>query len=199
MYTRVITVRGINDVEAAVDVLRQVVPTVQSQHGYRGMTASADLSAGVVGVLTLWETEADRDASEGVLAKTREAARERLGGAEMTVETFEERVVQLSRPPAPGCALMVTRARMDPARVDENVAFFEGEVAPQIAATPGFRALRNMINPRTGEALVGTVWDDEASMRAAAEGAMARRADAAARGVTFGDISYREIVFVDLG
>jgi len=64
---------------------------------------------------------------------------------------------------------------LDPARIDENLEFFKREVVPQIKASPGFRALRNMMDRQTGEGMVGTSWDDEASMRAAAEEAKTRR------------------------
>jgi heme-degrading monooxygenase HmoA len=198
MYTRVITLTGVNDVDAAVSVLRDALPVVQSQRGYQGMTASADRAGGVVGILSLWETEADRDASESALAKTRDEARAQLSAAAMTVEAFEERVVELSRPPELGSPLMVTRISMDPAKVDENIEFFKREIAPQIAAAPGFRALRNMINPETGEGIVGSIWDDEPSMQAAAEAAQTRRSEATKRGVSFDEMSFREILFIDL-
>lgn len=197
MYTRVLTFTGVEDVDAAVTFLRgTALPVVRSQRGYKGLTASADRSAGVLGVLSLWESEADRDASDSALAKTRDEAR-RLA-ADLTVENFEERAVEISRPPTVGSALMVTRTAMDPAKIDENIEFFQREIVPQIKASAGFRALRNMINRQTGEGIVGTVWDDEQTMRAAADAAQTRRADAATRGVTFGDTSYREVVFTDL-
>ena len=87
---------------------------------------------------------------------------------------------------------------MDLGKLEENTAFFQQEVLPRIKAAPGFRALRNMINPQTGEGLSGAIWDDEQTMRAAAEAAMARRPEAQSRGVTFGETSYREIVLVDM-
>ena len=198
MYARVLTFTGVEDLDAAVAFLRDTaLPVVGSQRGYQGLSASADRSGGVLGVLSLWASEADRDASESALAKTRDEARE-LFAAKLTVETFEERAVEVSRPPTVGSALMVTRIAMDPASIDDNIEFFQREVAPQIKATAGFRALRNMINSQTGEGIVGTVWDDEQTMRAAAADAQARRADAGRRGITFGDVSYREVVLTDL-
>jgi heme-degrading monooxygenase HmoA len=198
MYARVLTFTGIQDFDAAVTYLQDTAqPMVRSQRGYKGLTASADRSGGILGVLSSWETEADRDASESALAKTREEARGMFGG-QLTVETFEERVVEVSAPPTVGSALMVTRIAMDPAVVDDNIEFFKNEIAPRIKASPGFRALRNMMNRQSGEGIVGTVWDDEQSMRAAATEAMARRGDAEGRGVTFGEVSYREVVFVDM-
>lgn len=198
MYARVLTFTGVSNIDAAVRFLQETgLPVARSQRGYKGLSASADRAGGVLGILSLWESQADRDASDSALVKTREEAAGQFG-ATMTVETFEERVVEVSRPPTVGSALMVTRISMDPAKVDENIEYFQGEVVPQIKAIPGFRALRNMINPETGEGIVGTAWDDEQALQAAAAAAQARRADAVGRGVRFGDTSYREIVFIDV-
>jgi heme-degrading monooxygenase HmoA len=198
MYARVLTFRGANDIDAGIRYIQQTaLPLVRSQRGYAGMTASADRAGGVLGALSLWETEADRDASESALGKSRDEVRNLIGG-QLTVETFEEQVVEMSKPPTVGSALMVTRISMDPAKIDENIEFFKKEIAPQIKAAPGYRALRNMINRQTGEGIAGTIWDDEPSMRAAAEQAMARREEGTRRGVSFGETSYREIVFIDM-
>lgn len=199
MYTRLITLTGVKDIDSAVAFLEgSALSVVRAQRGYKGLSASADRSAGVLGILSVWETAADRDASDSALAKTREEARLQFG-AELTVETFEQRAVEISRPPAVGCRLIVTRISMDPAKVDENIEYFKQEIVPQITSAPGFRALRNMINPETGEGVVGTIWDDEATMQAAAAAARDRRGGATARGVTFGETSYRDIVFTDFG
>ena len=198
MYARVVTFTGVNDIDGAVRFMQEtVLPVLRAQQGYQGASASGDRSSGVFGALSLWESAADRDASESALGKLREEAGRQLGARGTTMETFEERVREVSRPPAVGSRLMLTRISMDPAKIDENLSFFTAQVVPQIKASPGFRALRNMINPQTGEGLVGTVWDDEATMQAAAEAAMARRGEGVARGVSFGDTSYREILFND--
>jgi heme-degrading monooxygenase HmoA len=198
MYTRVVTLTGVKDVDALLaSIQEKSLSELRAQRGYKGLSVSADRSAGVAGTLTLWESEADRDSSESALAKLREEA---LGqfATDMKVDSFEERVVEMSRPPEVGSRLMVTRVSMDPAKVDENIEYFKREVAPQIKAAPGFRALRNMINRQTGEGIVGSIWDDEQSMQAAAEFAKARRSEADARGVTFGEMSFREIIFIDM-
>jgi heme-degrading monooxygenase HmoA len=198
MYTRVVTLTGVKDVDALLaSIQEKSLSELRAQRGYKGLSVSADRSAGVAGTLTLWESEADRDSSESALAKLREEA---LGqfATDMKVDSFEERVVEMSRPPEVGSRLMVTRVSMDAAKVDENIEYFKREVAPQIKAAPGFRALRNMINRQTGEGIVGSIWDDEQSMQAAAEFAKSRRSEADARGVTFGEMSFREIIFIDM-
>jgi len=150
----------------------------------------------VFGVLTLWETEADRDASESAMLKVREEATEIIGG-QLTVEFYEEMVREATGAPGVGTSLLIRRIGMDPAKIEENVEYFKTEVLPQIKASPGFVAVRNMINRTTGEGVVGTVWTDAASMDAAAETAKQRQAQAAGR-VTFGEHSKRELLFVEL-
>jgi heme-degrading monooxygenase HmoA len=197
MYTRVTTLSGVKDVDAFLAALQETaLSALRAQRGYKGLSVSADRSNGVVGTMTVWETEADRDASDSALAKLRDDVGGQFAG-DMKVDTFEERVVEMSKPPTVGSRLMVTRVSMDPAKVDEIIEAFTREVVPQIKAAPGFRTLRDMMNPQTGEGIVGTVWDDERSMQAAAEMAMARRPEGEARGVSFGETSYREIIFVD--
>jgi heme-degrading monooxygenase HmoA len=199
MFTRIVTFTGAADIDAGVRYLRDTVaPELRKQKGFRGVTASADRSGGVLGVLSLWDTEADRDASDNALAKNR-AEGQRVIGGQMTVELFEELGAETAEPPTVGCSLLVRRISMDAAEVEENLDFFRREVLPLIKAGPGFRAVRQMVNRQTGEGMVGTVWADQAAMDAAAEAAEARRPRAAQRRVTFGEQSKREIVFVELG
>ncbi len=198
MYNRVTTLSGVKDIDGFVAGMQETaLSALRAQRGYKGLSISADRPSGLVGTMTTWETEADRDASDSALAKLREDAGAQFA-SDMKVETFEERVVEFSRSPEVGSPLMVTRISMDPAKVDENLEHFKREVLPQIKAAPGFRTLRNMINPQTGEGIVGSIWDDEQSMRVAADAAMARRSDATARGVNFGETSFREILFFDM-
>ena len=198
MHTRVLTFTGAKNIDGGVDYLRQkVVPLLKEQKGYRGVNASADRSGGVLGILSLWETESDREASESALAKARQEGLDIIGG-ELTVETFEQLLSEVADPPGPGSALMVTRISMDPAKIDENLAFFKSDILPRIKANAGFQAVRNMIDRKTGHGLVGTVWANQDAMKAAAAEAQSRRQEGIARGVSFGDVSYREILFADM-
>ena len=198
MYTRVTTLSGVKDIDGFVAAMQETsLAELRAQRGYKGLSVSADRSSGVVGTMTLWETEADRDASDSALSKLREDTRAQFA-SDMKIDTFEERAVEFSRAPEVGSSLMVTRISMDPAKVDEHLGHFEREILPQIKATPGFRTLRTMIDPGTGNGIVGSVWDDEQSMQAAADAAMARRPDATARGVNFGETSFREILLFDM-
>lgn len=198
MHNRVVTFTGAKHIDEGVAFVRGTVDTTLSQQkGFRGITVSADRAGGVFGVLTLWDTEADRDASEGTSAKMRDQGLEVIGG-KMVVETFEETAVEIKSPPVAGSPLTVTRISMDPAKVDGNTAYFKSDVLPRIVASPGFCAVRHMINRKSGKGLVGTVWASEAARASSADDAKSRRGEATARGVTFDDITFREIVFADL-
>jgi heme-degrading monooxygenase HmoA len=198
MYARIVTYTGATSIDAGVRYLKDTAaPLLREQRGFRGVTASADRSGGVLGILSLWDTEADRDASEGTLVKAR-AEGQRVIGGRFTVEHFEELLTETARPPAVGCALLIRRVSMNPAKIEENLGFFRRDVLPQITASPGFCAMRNMLSRQTGEGIVGTVWADMAAADAAAEVGEARRQQAAQRGVILGEQTTREIVFVDL-
>ena len=198
MHSRVLTFTDAKNIDGGVDFLRQkVVPVLNDQKGYRGVTASADRSGGLLGILTLWETAADREASESALAKSRQEGLDIIGG-KLSVELFEELLAEVADPPGPGSALMVTRVSMDPAKIDENFAFFKSDVVPRIKANAGFQSIRNMMNRETGHGLVGTVWADQDAMKAAAAEAQSRRQEAIARGVSFDSVSSREILYSHL-
>jgi heme-degrading monooxygenase HmoA len=198
MYIRVLTFTGAKDIDGGVSYLRDVaMPILRSQVGYHGVSASADRSAGVFGILSLWESESARASSESALGKTRQEATEIVGG-QLIVENFDEVASVVSRPPVPGCHLIVARVSMDPKSVDDNVKFFKTEAAPQISSQPGFCALRNMIDRKTGRGIVGTVWESHEALEAFATGLTERRQAAVARGVTFGETTYREVLLAEL-
>jgi heme-degrading monooxygenase HmoA len=198
MHTRVLTFTGAKNIDDGVVFVRdEAVPVLEEQKGYRGVTASADRDGGVLGVLSLWETEADRDASFGPLAELRQQGLDVVGG-ELKVESFEQLVEEVASPPTVGSALMVTRISMDPSKIDENLGFFKSEILPRITASPGFLALRNMMDRKTGRGIVGSAWADQDAMKNASAQAQARRDEGRARGVSFDEDSYREIVFADM-
>lgn len=198
MFTRVVTITGAKDIDAGIEFVREeVAPLLHQQRGFRGTTASADWERGQFGVLSAWETEADRDASDSALLKARDEALKLVGGT-MTVDLLEETVFErVGGPPAVGSALLVQRATMEPATIDDNVGYFRSSVLPWFMGLPGILVVRQMVDRSTGSAIVGTVWTDRPAMEAAAEASRERQRQAPP-GITFGERSMREIVFLDL-
>ena len=199
MFVRVNAVTGAQEMDAGVGVLRdEVVPELLGQKGFRGVTASGNRSTGEFGIIGLWETLEDLEASTSTVSKLRTDVMKVVGG-EIAVQTMEQTYVHVGQPQdTVGCPLVIVRATMDPDRVDEHLAVFRSEVAPVIEAMPGLVALRQLVNRTTGEGTVGTVWTDEESMRASRAAAEERRQEAAARGVQLSDPSLRTVLFTHL-
>jgi heme-degrading monooxygenase HmoA len=196
MHVRITTVRGATNIDGGIAYLREeAVPQVKQQKGFRGLSASGDRSSGIVTILTQWESEADLDASESTAEKARNDTLRILGGT-ATVDRFEQSVWEVGDvPPGLGATLHIRRIKMDPARIDDNLAFFTENVVSDIKATPGFLGLRHLINRSTGEGRVGTLWADQSSLETALSKAEQRRSTAADRGVAFGDETVLEVLY----
>jgi len=199
MYARLIMLTGVQDIDGAVAYLQETaLPALREQNGYQGVSAAADRSGGLLGVMSLWASAADRDASTSALSKLREEARDKLA-QDMTVETLDQLAVEIGRRPEVGNRVLVTRVSMDPSRVQANAEAFKSEVAPQVSSAPGFRSLRLLINPETGEGRVSSIWDDEKSLNAALEATDKLRTETASKlGVTLGERIFAEVVFTEL-
>jgi hypothetical protein len=198
MYTRMLTFKKATDIDGGVAYLREeVLPILTTQHGYRGVTASGNRSTNILGILSLWETEADRTSSDSALGKAREEAVKIVGGT-LAVENFEQIVAEVVKPPKAGCSLFVTRVSMEPSKVDENLAFFKSDVLPVIKSQQGFCALRNMIDRITGKGAVGSVWETQEALDAFVATQPERRKVAESRGVRFDEQETREILFADI-
>jgi len=96
MFTRIVSFTGAKDIDAGIAYVRDTVaPVLHQQKGFRGTTASADRAGKVFSVLSLWDTAADREASESALLKVREEGQKIIGG-QLTVELFEAGVATFS-------------------------------------------------------------------------------------------------------
>lgn len=199
MHVRISMVRGATDIDAGLAFIREeVLPQLQQQGGFRGLSASGDRAAGTVSVLSVWETEADLEASESAADKARGNAVGVMGG-KASVERYEQTAWEVGHtPPGPGAKLHIRHIKMDPARVDDNLVFFRQNVAPEIKSAPGFLGLRQLIDRSTGEGRVGTLWVDRESMDNALAASAQRRAAASDRGVEFGEDERFEVFFASM-
>ena len=195
MYTRLLTVKGASDIDGGTAYIREeVFPILSAQPGYRGVTASANRSASVFGVLSVWETENDRESSDSALGTARQEALKIVGG-NLTVENLEVAAAGAVKPITAECKLLITRLGMDPAKVDDIVAFFMSDVFPVFKAQPGFCGLHNMIDRAGGKAIVGSAWETQEAIDAYLTVQPERRRIAESRGVRFDEQETREILF----
>jgi heme-degrading monooxygenase HmoA len=190
-------VNDATNIDKGIAHLRDVVvPQAREDRGFRGLTASGDRAAGIVSILTLWDTRDNLDASESSAEKLRAESVAVFGGTNPIVERYEQTLDEVGpQGPAPGSRLQIRWAKMDPALVDGNIEYFKANVLPEISAMPGFQGLRQLINRVTGEGAVGIIWADQDAVRAADVSLERRRDIAASRGVEFGDVVEREVFF----
>jgi hypothetical protein len=194
MYTRLLTFTGATSIDAGVDYVRErALPILEAQHGFRGISASADRTGNLMSILSLWDTEADRSASDSALGKARDEALKIVGGS-LEIENFEEVVQVITKPPVAGCVLNVVRVRMEPESVEGQIAWFKESIVPMITSQQGFCALRNMVDRTSGRALSGSIFEDKKSAEASLAAIPERRSAAEERGVTFESIDQREIL-----
>jgi hypothetical protein len=200
VFTRLLTYRGVTDIDAGTGYLREeVLPILESQRGFRGVAAFADGIGNLVTVLSLWETEADRSASDSALGKTRNIALKLAGAAGFEVENFEEVFRVSAQPPlSPGRVLNVVRLRMLPVFMLEDIWWFNESIVPMITSQEGFCAMSNMVDWGTGCALSGSVFVNKECADASFVGIREQQSTAEERGVTFESINQREVLLGEL-
>ena len=200
MHVRITQLEDVKDVDKATAVLRdEILPGVKELKGFRGITASADRSAGAVAILTMWDSEADERASAEAITQLRDSATKSIGGRLAEVRSYEQLLQEVTSRPEPGSKLLVTPTKMDPAKIEENLAFFKANVLPDIKSIPGFRAVRYLVDRKTGAGSVGVVLTDESSVSEAEARAEKRRGAAAQQGVELGQRVLREVIFSAIG
>lgn len=200
MHTRVSTITGAAHIDEGIEFLRsEVIPQLTQQKGYRGIIASADRASGNVGVVSFWETQEDLAASESAADKARSEAVAVLGGT-AKVERFEQTVSEVGATlPTPGSKLLVRRAKMDPAVLDENIEVFKSTIVPLITGSPGFQATRQMVNRETGQSITGTVFADEQAREEALKNFEANtRPIGEQRGITFEPAITRDVLIYEV-
>src|SRR5262249_47188510 len=152
-----------------------------------GLGAAGDRTAGVVIVLSLWDGQADLDASESVAGKARNDAA-RLMAGEVSVERYEQTVWEVADTrPGAGARRHIRHIKIDPYRLEDNIEFFRQTVVPEMKARPGFLAIRQLIDRDTGQGRVGSLWADGESLVRSLAQSEQRRPVAKDRGVEFGE------------
>ncbi|HVM65649.1 MAG TPA: hypothetical protein VMU14_12370 [Acidimicrobiales bacterium] len=180
------TLVGAGDIDGRVAHARDVVlPALRGQDGFAGMTIAGDRVTGGLVVHTLWAREEDLRA--GRVAPLWDGAR---------TEVLEQVVAATAAgPPAPGCAVRDRDVHVRPDSADGNIAFFASDVVPRMQSAPGFRAVRFLLDRRTGRGSIRVVWSDEAALHAGnAALEQGRQEASASHGVEFGDTYVRELL-----
>lgn len=199
MHARVVTFSRLHDVDQAVGFLHEsAMPVLKEQFGFCGVSAGADRKEGVMIMLSLWANESALESSNFPLIETREQALARTG-ASLIVEDFEQVSESLSRPPAAGCSLMLTRFRVEPGSLDDKLMYFEREFLPELIRLPGFCSVRNLVDRYSGRGVTGTSWEGRRAMKSAEAELSRSRPGAAEQGIRFGETAQLEVLLFEQG
>lgn len=199
MYVRTTVVTGVTEMDQGVAFVRdEVQPQLQKQVGFRGISLSADRCSGLLIVLSQWESQSALDGSESIADKSRTAAL-RIVGGEMRVEQYEQLMWEAyGAGPSVGCKLHIRGIQMEPESITKNFEYFRSNMLPVMKASPGILGIRFLINPKTGQGRVGTVWSDEETRAAFLQGTEGFRAIAGEQGVEFTGDTSTEILYASM-
>ncbi|WP_092608368.1 hypothetical protein [Raineyella antarctica] len=197
MYSRETTTQGSYDPAALVEQINNtILPGISHRNGFRGINVSGDPSTGTAWILTNWDTVEDLVASRQDADQLRRQATQALGGTVLGVREWDLPVVHVSdRPPTPGLPINVNRHFYDPTQLHEVVSFFAWVAEPMYRSSPGYRSVRMLVDRTTGEVLVGSVWDDEASLEEGFSRLEPIRDRAVEKGMKFVERTRREVIF----
>jgi heme-degrading monooxygenase HmoA len=89
-------------IDAGVAYMRStVLPGLKAAAGFRALICAANRDSGLGAVSTVWETEADREASNSALSDLRQEAMARFGAANAAIESYESVHVDIEAPVTP--------------------------------------------------------------------------------------------------
>ncbi|QGF24886.1 hypothetical protein [Raineyella fluvialis] len=166
MFSRQTTTEGFSDPQTLIDqISTTVLPGASAMQGFRGISVFGDPATSTRWTFTDWDRVDDLIASRSGARDLRRRATEGAGSTVHGVREWDVPVDAASdRPLTSGLPVNVNRHFYDPALIHEIISFFAWVAEPMYRSSPGFRAVRMLVDRTTGEVLVGSVWDDVASL-----------------------------------
>src|ERR1700683_726575 len=199
MHARLLAFSQLHDVDRAVVFLHETALSVlKKQFGFRGVSVGVDRKGSVVAMLSLWANESAIESSYRPLLEAREQALA-LSGASLNVEHFEQVSELVARPPGAGSWVMLTRFRVEPRSLNDELLYFESEFVPELVRLPGFCSVRNLVDRYSGRGVTGTTWEGRRAMKSADAKLPRNRPGAAAQGILFGETAQLELLLFEQG
>lgn len=199
MFVRTVYATGHPDrIDRTLDGLRvEAVGLLTPQPGYLGYGLYADRTVGKIVMSSWWESaQAERD-SDQELGERRAELLAPLAGT-VTTEVWEAVAVAPPGDAGPGAWFRLSRADVDPVKVDTAAESFRDRVLPVVEKAPGFVTAAMLADRTTGRLSVGSIYADQASFAASRGPQADSRAQAvAALGGTLRSLEEFEVVLLD--
>jgi hypothetical protein len=176
-------------------VSNEVLSIIQEKPGNLGMSLAVN-ELGVAVVETFWVSgDAMRESERQVSATRVEAARR--GGGTVSVEHYAVSSVTEVEPPDRGAGVRLTRADIDPAKIDAAVAAYEDSAVPWLVEAAGLCTARLYIDRRTGRSIAETLWTDKSALIASRSVAATVRVETVtATGAAIRAVEEYELAFI---
>jgi heme-degrading monooxygenase HmoA len=140
-----------------------ILPSLASQHGFRGGLLLVDRSSGTGRTITFWEDETALRDSEAIAAEARSRATRESGAHIREPETYEVAFHVRVAPPRPNVFVRINEANGSIEHVDDLLEFGRTQVLQALKSQPGWLAMQLMTNRQNGRSLIMSVWDSAAS------------------------------------
>jgi hypothetical protein len=167
---------------------------IEQEPGSLGLSVSVN-ELGVAIIASYWVSGDAMRESEGKIAPLRDEVLERGLGTVSTEHLEVASTMRVARPHAGG-GVRLTRADVDPKRVDEAIAGYEDTALPWYTETDGFCRALLFVDRRRGRAISETIWRDAAALVGSRSADAAIRVDAvAATGAEIRALEEYRVVF----
>jgi hypothetical protein len=198
MHVRISTFTSVRDVARGVTLLReQVVPQLQQLRGFRGVSAAGDSAAGLLRILSRWDSEMSLDANEGVASGVLADIANQVG-ADVITDRYEQAVWKAVGSGSTDAVLHIQPITIDQQRIDSDIEFLRRTLVADMERRPGLSSVGHLINRSTGAGAVSSVWDDEGALMSYRGGFGHSRAVAEDRGIALGDDQVLQVLFFAL-
>ena len=169
MYARVVIGQyQPGTVDEGFQILREsILPETRQQPGFKGILGLEDRSTDKAMAISLWQTEADAQASgassnylQAQLAKVAS-----LFAAAPVIETYEVGIQETQQAGA-GIYARVLTSIVQPGKMDEGLQIVRDSIVPAARQTQGFKGTLLFSDRSTGKVMTITFWATEVDLKA---------------------------------
>jgi len=143
------------------------LPALRQMPGYAGSSLAVDQASGDGQAVSFWESreaaQNSRDAATGIRTSTTQAS----GASIVSVQEYEQTLMERAQPPSLPAFLRVTRAAIDAGKIDALTTAMRDEALPAVRNLAGFRALVLGVDRENGRFVITSVWDSAQNREAA--------------------------------
>lgn len=139
------------------------LPAVRAMPGYAGSSLGVDESTGDGQVVTFWDSKESAAASRQAATGIRTSVVEATGATLVSVQEYEQLLMERMTPPSLPAFLRVTRGSVDPTKIDQLATAMRDEALPAVRGLAGCRALVLGVDRENARFVITSVWDSAAN------------------------------------